>query len=585
MSAAFPFATALQHTWREGYGRRQLRADLLAGVTVGIVAVPLAMALAIGSGVAPQYGLYTAIVAGLLIALTGGSRYSVSGPTAAFIVILHPIAVKYGFGGLVMASCMAGVILLIMGIARMGRLIQFIPYPVTTGFTTGIAVVIASLQFKDFFGLTLIQPEEFLHRMAIVFSHLPQTHAPDFLIGALTLAVLLLWPRLRTPIPPHLIALAVGAGGAYALSGINTDWQVATIASRFSYTLNGQTHAGIPAILPQLVLPWNLPGADGQPLQLSMGLIKDLLGPAFAIALLGAIESLLCAVVADGMAGTKHDPDAELVGQGIGNLIAPFFAGIAATGALARTATNIRAGAKSPLAAAIHALFILLVLLVLAPLLGYLPMASLAALLLLVAWNMSELKHFKHILKVAPKSDISVLLVCFFLTVVFDMVIAVSAGVVLAAFLFMGRMADTAGVNLLEGGEHPHLKDQLPRGVVLYEIAGPLFFGAAEKAMTALHRIDEHIAAIIIDLGGVPAIDVTGIIALESAIERLHADAVFVALAGVQGQPARALNKANVVEIPGKLVLASSPEQALLRVRQHLGLDQSGPKVLTEAIT
>ncbi|HRX70749.1 MAG: C4-dicarboxylic acid transporter DauA [Candidatus Competibacteraceae bacterium] len=566
-----PFGTALRDKLRGGYNWSKLQADLLAGVTVGIVAVPLAMALAIGSGVPPQYGLYTAIVAGLLIALTGGSRFSVSGPTAAFIVILHPIAEKYGLGGLVTASGMAGIMLIGMGVGRMGKLIQFIPYPVTTGFTTGIAVVIASLQFRDFFGLHLAaQPEHFLERIWLTGQALPGLHLPDFLIGVVTLTLLLLWPRLKTGLPAPLVGMVVATAIAWLLSRTVNGFEVATIASRFSYVQEGQTLPGIPPFLPQFVLPWQLPGPDGQPLGLSLPLLKELLGPAMAIALLGAIESLLCAVVADGMTGTKHDPDAELIGQGIGNTIAPFFGGIAATGALARTAANIRAGARGPFAAVFHALFILLVLLALAPLLGYLPMAALAALLLLVAWNMSELKHFRHIFQVAPGSDILVLLVCFGLTVIFDMVIAISVGVVLAALLFMNRMAALTGSKLVET-DHPHLESPLPDGVQLYEVAGSLFFGAAEKAMSALHDIAGRPRAVIIDISGVTVMDVSGLVALDSAIERLRGDGILVAVAGVHGQPALLMRRAGLHNIPGKLLLSASLPQALTRVRRYLG--------------
>lgn len=584
-SLYLPLGVALRDKLRGGYNLSKLQADVLAGITVGIVAVPLAMALAIGSGVPPQYGLYTAIVAGLLIALTGGSRFSVSGPTAAFIVILHPIAEKYGLGGLVTASGMAGIMLIGMGVARMGKLIQFIPYPVTTGFTTGIAVVIASLQFKDFFGLQLAtQPEHFLERIWLAGQALPDFHAPDFLIGAVTLALLLAWPRLKTGLPAPLVGIVIATVLAWLLSRTIDGFQVATIASRFSYIQDGHTLPGIPPFLPQLVLPWQLPGPDGQPIGLSPGLLKELLGPAMAIALLGAIESLLCAVVADGMTGTKHDPDAELIGQGIGNTVAPFFGGIAATGALARTAANIRAGARSPLAAVFHALFILLALLGLAPLLGYLPMAALAALLLLVAWNMSELKHFRHIFHVAPGSDILVLLVCFGLTVIFDMVIAISVGVVLASLLFMNRMAALSGSKLMEA-DHPHLESPLPDGVQLYEVAGSLFFGAAEKAMSALHDIAGRPRAVIIDISGVTVMDVSGLVALDSAIERLRGDGILVAVAGVHGQPALLMRRAGLHNIPGKLLLSANLPQALTRVRRYLHGSISSQRVLADVIT
>ena len=576
-----PFATALRDKLRGGYSLSKLRADLLAAVTVGTVAVPLTMALAIGSGVAPHYGLYTAIVAGLLIALTGGSRFSVSGPTAAFIVILHPVAEKYGLGGLVTAGLMAGIMLITMGIARMGRLIQFIPYPVTTGFAAGSAVVIVSLQLKDFFGLHLAaQPDHFLDRLWLTGQALPSFHAPDLVIGAVTLTVLLRWPRLKTGLPAPLIGMIAGTALAWLLGRFVTGFEVATIASRFNYVQDGQTLAGIPPFLPHLALPWQLPGPNGQPLGLSLGLIESLLGPAMAIALIGAIKALLCAVVADGMTGTKHDPDAELIGQGIGNMVAPFFGGIAATGALARTVSNIRAGACSPLAAVGQAGFILLVLVAMAPLLGHLPMAALAALLLQGAWNMSERRHVRHILRVAPGSDILVLLVCFGLTVIFNMVIAVSVGVVLAALLFMSRMAELTGGKHIEA-DHPRLESPLPEGVRLYEVSGSLFFGAAEKAMSALHNISAQPRAVIINIADVTIMDVSGLVALDTAIERLRKDGILVAVAGVHGQPALLMRRAGLRNIPGKLLLSASLPQALMRVRNALGESPAGLDRLT----
>ena len=583
-SLYLPFATALRDKLRGGYNLSKLRADLLAGITVGIVGVPLAMAMAIGSGVPPQYGLYTAIVAGLLIALTGGSRFSVSGPTAAFIVILHPIAEQYGLGGLVTASFMAGIMLIGMGLGRMGKLVQFIPYPVTTGFATGSAVVIASLQFKDFFGLQLaVQPGHFLERIWLVGQALPTFHTPDLLIGASTLALLLLWQRLKTGLPAPLIGIIVATALTWLLSRFVEGFEVATIASRFSYVKDGHSLPGIPPFLPHFVLPWQLPSLDGQPLRLSLELIEALLGPAMAIALLGAIKSLLCAVVADGMTGTKHDPNAELIGQGIGNVVAPFFGGIAATGALARTVSNIRAGACSPLAAVFQALFILLVLLAMAPLLGYLPMAALSALLLQGAWNMSERKHFRHIFRVAPRNDILVLLVCFGLTVIFNMVIAIGVGVVLAALLFMNRMAELTGGKQVEA-DHPHLESPLPEGVRLYEVSGSLFFGAAEKAMSALHDIGARPRAVIINIEGVTVMDVSGLVALDSAIERLRSGGVLVAVAGVHGQPALLMRRAGLRNIPGKLLLSASLPQALMRVRHYLGESATGKPFITVPI-
>ena len=509
------------------------------------VALPLAMALAIASGVPPQHGLYTAIVAGALIALLGGSRHNVSGPTAAFVVVLAPIAARLGLTGLLLATMLAGAILIGMGLLRLGRLIQFIPYPVTTGFTAGIAVVIAMLQVPDALGLRLAtRPEHMPDRIAAIVAAWPTLRPMELSFAAGTLALLVLWPKLSRRVPAPLVALGVAALAAWLLARQSPGVAVDTIGTRFS---------GIPRTPPALHLPWLLPGPDGQPIALGLDLLRSLLGPALAIAMLGAIESLLCAVVADGMAGTRHDPDAELLAQGAGNLLAPLFGGIAATGAIARTATSIRAGARSPLAAVVHALFVLAAVLALAPLLDWLPMASLAALLLVVAWNMSEVRHFAHILRVAPKSDTTVLLTCFLLTVAFDMVVAVSVGVVLAALLFMRRMAEIAHVHPEPGGGHRH--PDLPADVMVYSVAGPLFFGAAEKAVTALHRSQGRARAIILDLQDVPAMDVSGLVALESALARLQQLGVFIVLAGARPQPARVLAKAGIVAVPGRLAL------------------------------
>lgn len=532
-------AAALRDTFAQGYTLADLRADVLAGVVVGIVALPLSMALAIASGVAPQHGLYTAIVAGGLTAVLGGSRMQVSGPTAAFVVLLAPVSAKYGIGGLMAASMMAGLILVALGALRMGRLISFIPHPVTTGFTAGIAVVIATLQLRDFLGLTVEKmPDHYLERAHALFSALPTLRWPDLAIGVFTLAVLLLWPKVTAKVPAPLVALVAASAAAAGLSAAFPELAVATIGSRFV--------GGIPQVPPLPMIPWNMPGPDGQPLGLSMQVARELLPSAFAIAMLGAIESLLSAVVADGMAGTRHDPDAELLAQGVGNVVAPFFGGFASTGAIARTATNIRAGGRSPFASLTHAVFVLLAVVLLAPALAWLPMAALAALLLLVAKNMSEYRHFVHVLRVAPKSDIAVLLACFVLTVLFDMVVAVSAGMMLAAILFMRRMAEISGAQLAEG-EHPVSHVPLPKGVLLYQINGPLFFGAAQKAMSSLDAISSRGNAVVFDMTRVPAMDATGLVNLESALQRLDQEGVEVVLAGVQPQPRRLLRQAGVV--------------------------------------
>jgi SulP family sulfate permease len=558
-------APALRSALREDYGAAALRADLMAGAVVGVVALPLSMALAIASGVPPQHGLYTAIVAGFTIALLGGSPVQVSGPTAAFVVVLAPIASRFGLGGLLLATLAAGLILFAMGAARMGQLIEYVPYPVTTGFTAGIAVVIGTLQLKDFLGLDVPRmPEHYIERLGVLLRALPTVQPADVAIGALTLALLMVWPRVSVRLPSPLVALTCAALVALAAGRARPGFSVATIGTRFSYTTAaGVVRPGIPREPPRPVLPWRLPGPDGQPLHVSLDLLRELLPSAFAIAVLGAIESLLSATVADGMTRRKHDPDAELMAQGVGNVVVPFFGGIAATGAIARTATNIRAGAQSPLAAVFHSFVVLAAVVFLAPWLGYLPMASLAALLLVVAWNMSDSRHFAHLLRVSPRSDVAVLLTCFTLTVVFDMVISVTAGVLMAALLFMRRMAEVSGVELVAEG-HPDLKAPLPRGVVLYDIAGPLFFGAAQKAMRALQSVEaRHVRVVILDMEHVPAIDATGIVALESLVSRLNEAGVKVILVGIQDHPLRALARAGWRNRKGRLRIFRSLERGL----------------------
>jgi SulP family sulfate permease len=557
-------AAALRASLHERYDARALRADLMAGIVVGVVALPLSMALAIASGVAPQHGLYTAIVAGFVIALLGGSTVQVSGPTAAFVVILAPIAARFGLGGLLVATLAAGVILFAMGATGMGQFIEYVPYPVTMGFTAGIGVVIGTLQIKDFLGLTVVRmPEHYLERLGALLRALPTLRRADVSIGILTLAVLALWPRLNRRIPAPIVALTIAALAPLTLARAVPGFEVATINTRFYYEVAGVRHPGIPREPPRPVLPWRLPGPDGAPLRMSLDLLRELMPAAFAIAMLGAIESLLSATVADGMTRRKHDPDAELMAQGIGNVVAPFFGGIAATGAIARTATNIRSGARSPLAAVFHSFVVLSVVLLLAPALGYLPMASLAALLLVVAWNMSDSHHFAHLLRVAPRSDVAVLLTCFALTVVFDMTVSVTAGVLMAALLFMRRMAEVSGVQLVGEG-HPDLAEPLPRGVVLYDIAGPLFFGAAQKAMRSLQSMEgRHVRIVILDVEHVPAIDATGIVALESLVARLNEGGIKVILVAIQDQPLRALARAGWRNRKGRLRIFRSFERGI----------------------
>jgi sulfate permease, SulP family len=559
---AFRPAAALREVFAEGYGRAKLRADVLAGLVVGIVALPLSMALAIASGVPPQHGLYTAIVGGGAIAILGGSRTQVSGPTAAFVVILSPIAAKYGLGGLACATVMAGLLLIVLGAGRFGSLMQFVPYPVVTGFTSGIAIVIATLQVKDLFGLTIERmPEHYVDRAGALIAAAPTARWQDLAIGATTLLILLWWPRRKSRVPGPLVALTTATLLALVAATFVDGFSVATIGSRFG---------GIPQAPPVPGWPWDLPGPDGAALVPSFGFFRALANSALAIALLGAIESLLSAVVADGMTGHRHDPDAELVAQGVGNVLAPFFGGFAATGAIARTATNIRSGAHSPVAAIVHAVFVLSAVLVLAPVLSYLPMAALAALLVVVAWNMSEAKHVVHTLRVAPKSDVLVLLTCLGLTVVFDMVVSVTVGVMMAALLFMRRMSDISGAKLVE----PHqlaIDPPLGKDVVVYEIAGPLFFGAASKAMSQIASVQRgRVRLVLLDMRAVPVMDATGLVSLESAIARLKKAGVKVVLAGVQQQPADLLRRADLVEEPGRLRIRRSFDEAIAIARGHL---------------
>jgi len=564
---AYLFSLRLAHALREScvqerYSGPRLAKDLMAGATVGIIAIPLAMALAIASGVAPQYGLYTAIIAGFLIALTGGSRLSISGPTAAFVVILYPIAQKYGLGGLLLATLMAGVMMLAMAYARLGRLIEYIPEAVTLGFTGGIAVVIATLQVKDLLGLTITEmPEHFTGKIWLLAQHLHQTAWPAVAIAGVTLLVMLLWPRLKTPVPPHLPAVVVASLFAWVLQSQGMD--VATIATRFSYlAADGSVQAGIPPYMPEFIWPWLQPGPDGATLQLSWPLVIDLLPAAFAIAMLGAIESLLCAVVMDGMTGRRHSANSELLGQGLGNIVAPFFGGITATAALARSVANFKAGGQTPVAAMVHALVVLAGLLVLAPLLSYLPMAGMAALLLVVAWNMSEFPKSLHFIKSTPRGDIWVLLTCLLLTVFFDMVIAITAGVLLAALLFM---KDIAAMTRLQD-----ISDRatLPPDWKLFRISGPLFFAAADRVFGDLALASNSLRGLVVSMESVPLLDAGGLSSLNKLIDHCHKQQKHIYFCDWQFQPLKTLAKAKVQPIEG--ISASFPNlhAALLAVTE-----------------
>ncbi len=538
------FSLRIAHALREScfsetYTKQRFFRDLLAGISVGVIAIPLAMALAIASGVPPQYGLYTAIVAGFIIPLCGGSRYTVSGPTAAFVVILFPITHKYGFAGLLVASMMAGILLIAMALMRLGRLIEYIPESVSLGFTGGIAVVIVTLQVKDFFGLPIPDlPEHFIDKAYVLVSYLPQLHLPSLAISTITLFVMLIWPRLKTPVPPHLPAIVIGTLSAILFAQQN--WVVDTIGSRFHYFLpDGTQGNGIPSVLPSIQWPWSRIGEDGVALVWSWRLAQDLLSAAFAIAMLGAIESLLCAVILDQVSGKHHSANSELLGQGIGNIIAPFFGGISATAAIARSSASFKAGAETPIAGMIHALVVLLGLVALAPLMAFVPMATMAALLVMVAWGMSESHKSVHLFKTAPRSDVVVLLVCFSLTVLFDMVVAITAGIVLTALLFVKEIAATTQIVPLRSAE-------LPENWKIFKINGPLFFAAAERIFGELSALAGERQHIILHMDAVTMIDAGGLSALRKLLAQCEKNKTRLLLTNIQGQPLRALLRAKL---------------------------------------
>lgn len=571
LASILPNGMAIKESFSNGYSISTAKNDLFAGITLGIVAIPLAMALAIASGVPPQYGLYTSIIAGALIAITGGSKFSVSGPTAAFVVILFPITQTYGIGGLLVATVMAGIILVIMGITKLGKLIQFIPAPVTLGFTSGIAVVIAILQLSDLLGISGNSGDVF-HQLEYLGTHISQTNWQDLSLGLLTFFVLAIWPKLNIPIPSHLFALFFVTLLALLLAHYFPENPATLLGDKFSWTLpNGTSGTGIPPVLPSFDMPWNMPNADGKTLGITWELIQKLLPSAMAIAMLGAIESLLCAVVADGLGGSKHSPNSELIGQGIGNIVAPFFGGITATGALARTATNIRAGGKTPMAAVVHSVVVLLSILAFAPFLSFVPMAALAGLLLMVAWNMSNAEQFFRIIRVAPLDDVLVLLACFSLTVLFDMVIAVGVGIVSASFLFMRNTAAVTDLKPMADSKRQLLN--LPEKVAYYQVIGSLFFGAAEKALSRLGMLgDKNIDAteiLLLDMSQVNSLDITAIDTLDRTLRNLRHHQIKVIIIDLAPHLWLKLKKAKIQK-DHWLMQASNQESGINKARNIL---------------
>ena len=500
--------------------------NLAAGVVVGVVALPLAMAFAIASGARPEQGLYTAIVAGVLVSLLGGTRMQIAGPTGAFIALLSVITAQHGIVGLQIATIMAGVILLLMGIARMGAVIRYIPAPVIIGFTSGIAVIIFVGQWRDFLGLPKIAGDHFHDKVWHLLQALPQFDPATLLVGVGSLLLVAYAARLPglKLVPSPLTAMVVATA---LVAGLGLD-SVATI---------GSTFGGIPDTLPMPSLP-----------EVSFAQIVTLIGPAFTIAMLGAIESLLSAVVADGMAGTRHDSNQELVGQGLANIVAPVFGGFAATGAIARSATNIRNGATGPLAGAVHAAVLIAIILFLAPLASHIPLAALAAILFVVAWNMSEAGHFGHILKKAPRADRVILVITFLLTVFADLVVAVNVGVLLAVLHVIRRMTETFDA-------HPaddkllarHGVEALPADILVYDIEGPLFFGAVENLERALLSTHTDPKTLVIRLRLVPFMDITGIQTLENVIAKLARRGIQVVICEANTRVRHKLEKAGVL--------------------------------------
>lgn len=527
------------------YTKQQFFKDVTAGIIVAIIALPLSIALAISSGVSPEQGLFTAIVAGFLISLLGGSRVQIGGPTGAFMVIVYGIVKKYGMDGLIASTIMAGIIMVILGLFKMGSIIKFIPYPITTGFTSGIALVIFSSQIKDFFGLKIGEvPAEFVLKWKMYIENFNTFNIESLALGILSLIIIIFWPKINKKIPGTLIALVVSTLIASFFS-----LDVETIGSKFGH---------ISSSLPAPSLP-----------QISFDAFKDLVAPAFTIAILGSVESLLSAVVADGMINGKHRSNMELVAQGIANVGSGIFGGIPATGAIARTVANIKNGGRTPVAGMVHAVTLLFILVTFMPLASMIPLSSLAAVLVIVAYNMSEWRAFKALFK-APKSDIFILMTTFLLTVFLDLVKAIEIGMVISALLFMKRMSDVAKIEELDlSQENFDLKaDEIPENVQVYEVNGPFFFGAADKFMDTLKGIGSHVDFVVLGLEKVPAMDATAIQAFRIFIEICKKNKTRLVLHGIQTQPQEVLEKSELYGIIGSENIFDNLEDALEYVKR-----------------
>lgn len=521
-------------TTMKTYSKEQFFKDITAGIIVAIIALPLSIALAISSGVTPEKGLHTAIIAGFLISFLGGSRVQIGGPTGAFMVIVYGIVTKFGMDGLITATIMAGIIMIVMGLLKMGNIIKFIPHPITTGFTSGIALVIFSSQIKDFFGLQMNEvPVEFLEKWSSYIKAFPSLDITTTLIGLLSLAIIILWPKINKKIPGALIALIASSA---IVSIFNLD--VATIGTKFGE---------LSSALPKPTIP-----------NIDFETFKLLLPSAFTIAILGSIESLLSAVVSDGMIGGKHRSNMELVAQGVANIASGLFGGIPATGAIARTVANIKNGGRTPVAGMVHAIVLLLIMVVFMPLAKMIPLASLASILIIVAYNMSEWREFLSLFK-APKSDIVVLLVTFIITVLIDLVVAIEIGMVLAAFLFMKRMADVSNTEVLDldASEEKDYEDETPlnradiKDVQIYEINGPFFFGATDKFMDALSELGYKTKVLIIDMKNVPAMDASALHAFKRLMRMCKHRHIDVLISGINEQPLTLFKKSEIFDIIG----------------------------------
>jgi len=550
---------ALSEAYRAGLlSRKHWLPNIISGLIVGVVALPLAMAFAMASGVKPEQGLYTAIIAGLIVSIFGGSRLQIAGPTGAFIVILADIVARHGVAGMQVATLMAGVMLLFFGIARMGAVIRFIPAPVIVGFTSGIGVIIWVGQWQYFFGLPGQFDGAFAQKMWLLLQALPQLDLTTTLLAALSLALVIYTPRVRllARVPGPLVALVL-VTLIQSLFGFTT---VATI---------GSTFGKIPSSLPALHLP-----------EVALARLPELIGPAFTIAMLGAIESLLCVVVADRMAGTRHHSNQELIGQGLANVVAPLFGGMAATGGIARTATNVRNGGTSPLSGIVHAITLVLILLLLAPLAENVPLATLAAILFVVAWNMSEVRHLWRLFRRAPAADVFILCSTFLLTIFTDLVIAVNIGVVLAMLHFMRRMAESVKVQaqteaqLRQEFAYAELPAFAP-GLHVYAAEGPFFFGAAEAFGQALAHTRDEMRIVLIRMRHVPFVDATGLQALEDVIASLQRRGITVLMTEANARVVRKMGRMGLIErIGGDNLLASVP-QAIRRLAQRTASDDS----------